>query len=158
DGTGAVNLINTVAIDASFVPTALALADFDGDGKLDIAATVPGVPPDSTSAQPDGSVQLFMGHGAGGFTTGNSFDSGGALPISLSAADFTGDGKPDLVIANAGDPDQANGYANFGSDSNIGLLINSGSGNFNTPAPLTAGLGVSGSKSVFAVTTADFDG
>jgi FG-GAP-like repeat/Calx-beta domain/Bacterial Ig-like domain len=156
DGTGAVNLINTVAIDDSFIPTSLALADFDGDGNMDIAATVPGVPPDSTDPQPDGTVQLFSGNGSGDFTTGNSFDSGGALPISIQAAYLDGDNLPDLVVANAGDPDADNLYQNFGTNSSIGVLMNSGDLNFNTNT-LTAGLGVSGSKSVFAVATSDFN-
>ena len=156
DGTGAVSLINTVTNGLSFIPTALALADFNGDGSMDIAATVPGVPPDATSPQPTGTVQLFNGNGAGGFTAGNSFSSGGALPISIKAAYLNGDTLPDLVIANAGDPDAANTYQNFGLNSAIGVAINAGGGNFNI-STLTAGLGVSGSKSVFAVTVADFD-
>ena len=155
DGTGAVNNIATLTDGISFIPTALALADFDGDGKMDIAATIPGVPPDEISPQPDGTIQIMTGNGAGGFTFGNTFDSGGALPLTIAVADLNGDNKPDLVIANAGDPDASNFYQNFGSNSSIGLALNTGGGNFNSLSPLTAGLGTS--KSVFAVTAADFD-
>jgi hypothetical protein len=160
DGTGAVNNIGTFSDGIQFVPTALALADFNGDGKMDIAAAYPGVPPDTTSPQPNGFVQLLTGDGAGGFTFGNSFDSGGALPTSIATTDFNGDGKPDLVIANAGDPDTNNFYANFGTNSSIGVAINTGGGSFNT-STLTAGIGAPNtgtSTSVFAVTTADFNG
>jgi len=156
DGTGAVNNIGTITDGISFLPTALALADFNNDGKMDIAATVPGVPPDDTSPQPNGTVQIITGNGAGGFTLGNSFDSGGALPINIQAAYLNGDNLPDLVIANAGDPDQPNGFANFGSNNSVGVAINAGGGSFNSNS-MTTGLGVGGSKSVFAVATADFD-
>ncbi len=156
DGTGAVSSIGTITNGLSFIPTALAIADFDGDGDMDFAATVPGVPPDVGAAQPSGIVQMFSGNGAGGFSLGNSFSSGGALPISIQVAHLNGDTLPDLVIANAGDPDSANSYANFGINSSVGVAMNTGGMNFNTNS-LTAGLGVSGSKSVFAVAVADFD-
>lgn len=156
DGTGAVNSIGTVTNGLSFIPTALAIADFDGDGDMDFAAAVPSVPPDVADPQPTGIVQLFTGNGAGGFTISNTFSSGGALPISIQVANLNGDALPDVVIANAGDPDGSNFYTNFGINSNIGVAINNGGMNFNTNT-LTAGLGVSGSKSVFAVTAADFD-
>src|SRR5207253_1246691 len=55
--------ITTLAPEVQFIPTALAVADFDGDGVLDIAAAVPGVPPDSTSPQTNGSVYVFKGTG-----------------------------------------------------------------------------------------------
>jgi Calx-beta domain/FG-GAP-like repeat/FG-GAP repeat len=157
DGTGLVGNIATITNGISFMPTALALADFDGDGSMDVAATVPGVPPDTTSPQPNGEIQIVNGNGAGGFTIGNSFDSGGALPINIQTADLNGDARPDLVIANAGDPDGSNFYQNFGANSSVGLAINAGGGSFNTFSPLTAGLGAGGSKSVFAVAIADLN-
>jgi hypothetical protein len=156
DGTGAVANIGTVTNGLSFIPTSLAIADFNGDGKMDIAATVPGVPPDETSPQPAGTVQMFTGNGSGGFTASTSFSSGGALPINIQVANLNGDTQPDLVIANAGDPDASNFYANFGLNSAMGVAINAGGMNFNTTS-YTAGLGQNGSKSVFAVTVSDFD-
>ncbi len=153
DGAGGFTPITTLTNGLSFIPTAAAIADFDGDGKLDLAATVPGVPPDSTSPQPNGSVVIWLGNGAGGFSLGNTFDSGGALPINIQAADLNGDGKPDLVTACAGDPDQANNYANFGQNDGVGVLINGGGGSFGPTTQMTAGL-----KAAFAVAVADFDG
>src|ERR1700722_16702170 len=88
----------------SFIPTACALGQFSGSSNMDIACVVPGVPPDSGSAQPDGTVQIILNNGSGGLTAGNSFDSGGALPVSLATTQFTSSGRPDLVVANAGDP------------------------------------------------------
>jgi hypothetical protein len=65
---------------------AMAVADFNGDGNLDLATA------DS------GEVTVFLGDGKGGFT--------GGLPIysmrfatAIATADLNGDGKPDLVVA-----------------------------------------------------------
>ena len=157
DGTGTFSLINTIAAGLAFIPTAGAIADFDADGDGDLVLTVPGVPPDVNAAQPEGSVYMFLGNGAGGFTAGNTFGTGGSLPIGIQAADVIGDSKPDLVIANAGDPDAKNNYANFGSGTAIGVLTNTGSGNFGAVQQLTFGLNSGGSTSVFAVQVADLN-
>jgi len=75
-----------------------AVADFDGDGKLDIAvATAAG-------------VGIFTGNGDGTFNAPVVFYSApgtaadvmpqGANVWMLATADFNGDGKPDLAVAN----------------------------------------------------------
>jgi FG-GAP-like repeat/FG-GAP repeat len=71
---------------ASFRAPALVAADFNGDGKLDLAG--------STTASPQ--VTVLLGNGDG------TFRNGGVTPIaagsdSLVAADFNGDGKTDLA-------------------------------------------------------------
>ena len=157
DGAGNFGLINTVANGLAFIPTAGIIADFDGDNKLDVALTVPGVPPDTTAAQPNGTIAVYLGNGAGGFSAGNTFDSGGPLPISIAAGDLNADGKQDLVVANAGNPDAAGGYANFGQGSTVGVLLSNGGGNFAPVNALTAGLNTLGSKSAFAVAVTDFN-
>jgi hypothetical protein len=116
--------ITTPALGTQFVPTSLAVADFDGDGIADIAAAVPGAPPDSTQPQPNGSVYVFKGTGGGGFATPNQFASGGILPIDIHAADVNGDGKKDLVVANAGDPQ---GNPEFIGNA-VGVVLNVSSG------------------------------
>jgi FG-GAP-like repeat len=70
-------------------PAALAAADFDGDGHVDLAVA-------STGAN---DVLLLLGDGHGGFRVGKSFPAG-ANPTELFAADFNHDGHPDLAIAN----------------------------------------------------------
>jgi hypothetical protein len=143
--------ITTLVPELQFIPTSLAIADFDGDGIRDIAAAVPGVPPDFDQPQPDGNVYVFRGTGSGGFAAPNQFDTGGALPVNIQAADVNGDGKPDLIVANAGDP---NANPEFSNDS-VGVLLNAsqtGAPNFAVATSLTAN-----TYGTFAVAVADFN-
>jgi FG-GAP-like repeat len=78
-------------------PTSLVVADFNADGKQDLAATI----------SPVGDVSVMLGNGAGGFApaTGSPFATGshGAYQSTSGAGgDFNGDGRPDLAIANFG--------------------------------------------------------
>jgi hypothetical protein len=78
---------------AGISPASVAVGDFDGDGKPDLAI-----------ADPSGNdVTVLSGNGSGGFTpaTGSPF-AAGISPASVAVADFSGDGKPDLAIANSG--------------------------------------------------------
>ena len=88
-------------------PESIALADFNGDGYLDMAIADEAV---------SGAVTVLLGNGSGGFTAASySPISVGKLNASVVAGDFNGDGKPDLAIAS------------FGNDSLI-VLLGSGSG------------------------------
>ena len=94
----------------------LAVADFNGDGKLDIAVT---------DAQ-NGIVQIFTGNGNGTFNAGPTFATDTAAspnPVGIVTADFNGDGKPDLAIIN--------NHGTPASSANVGILINNGTGGFN---------------------------
>jgi uncharacterized protein (TIGR03437 family) len=73
-------------------------ADFDGDGKLDLAAS------ESISTSATVSIMVMRGVGDGTFLAPVQFSAGakgtGASDLGVAAADFNGDGKPDLVVAN----------------------------------------------------------
>jgi uncharacterized repeat protein (TIGR01451 family) len=71
----------------------VANGDFNGDGKMDIAAM------DSGSH----SVTIYLGNGSGGFTPsiGSPFQTGSS-PVAIVAVDLNRDGKVDLAIANQG--------------------------------------------------------
>jgi FG-GAP-like repeat len=71
-------------------PQAILAADFNNDGKLDLA----------TANSGDGTVTLLLGEGNGTFTeaSGSPYSVGGN-PYAISAADFNGDGKLDLALA-----------------------------------------------------------
>jgi len=49
----------------------------------------------------NGSVGVLLGNGDGTFQTAVSYGTGGVYAQSVAVADVNGDGRPDLVVANA---------------------------------------------------------
>jgi len=86
-----------------FAPHQIIAADFDGDGKQDLAV-----------ADSSNSISVLPGNGDGTFQSAISFVAGNS-PNSIAAGDFNGDAKPDLVTANI--PTDVGGYS-------ISVLIN----------------------------------
>jgi hypothetical protein len=85
----------------------VAVGDFNGDGKLDIAAT------NSQS----GGVQILTGNGDGTFGIGLLVSTGGSNPTNLVTGDFNHDGTTDIAVANTG-------------SGNIAVLLGNGDGTF----------------------------
>jgi FG-GAP-like repeat len=85
----------------------VAVADFDGDKILDIAAV------DDTNNL----VQIFHGKGDGTFTMTSSYSTGGSDSWFVVTGDFNGDGHPDLAVANW-------------NSENLTVLLNDGTGAF----------------------------
>ncbi len=75
----------------------VAIADVNGDGKLDLLVANKYV---SSSNESSGAVGVLLGNGDGTFQTPVTYGSGGKAPSSMAVGDVNGDGKPDIVFAN----------------------------------------------------------
>ena len=78
------------AIEQATTPVSVAVGDFNGDGKADLA-----VVNDSTS----NSVSVLLGNGNGTFQAAVNYGLS-ASGYSVAVGDFNGDGKADLAVAN----------------------------------------------------------
>lgn len=84
-----------VSFSVGIAPKAVAAADLNGDGRLDLAVV--------NSASNSVSILLnetTAGAATAALSTQTSF-SVGAEPVAIASADFDLDGKPDLVVANS---------------------------------------------------------
>src|SRR5207244_13383978 len=79
-------------------------ADFNGDGKIDLAL----------ANEVDNTVSILLGNGDGMFKPQTTV-AVGMRPYSFASGDFNGDGKVDLVTLNIG-------------DGTVTLLLNNGDG------------------------------
>ncbi len=103
-------------------------ADFNGDGKLDLA---------SVTENPN-VLFVLLGNGDGTFQTPLQYPVG-SDPFWLFAGDFNGDGKLDIAVVNAG-------------DSTVSILLGNGDGTFQTAKTLATDSGP------ISVVAGDFNG
>ena len=87
------------------------LADFNGDGFLDIAVS---------NDAPDRKL-IYFNDGKGNFDIGSEFGLPEWPTRNLSIADINNDGLPDLILANRGDSSSTSNY----------ICLNQGKGQFN---------------------------
>ncbi len=127
-------------------PTSVAVADVNGDGKLDVLVANGAT---GTHGEEDGAVGVLLGNGDGTFQTAVIYDSGGGSDPSVAVADVNGDGKPDLVVIDSGNTD---GQCSNNSSA-ASVLLGNGDGTFQT-----AVLYCSGGSSADAVAVADVNG
>jgi hypothetical protein len=85
-------------------PRSVAVGDFNGDGKLDLAVAIGGA----------GTISILRGTGTGSFGAKVNVTAGGFPAVG----DFNGDGKLDLAAV-------ANGGAN-----SVSILLGTGTGSF----------------------------
>src|SRR5262245_38226633 len=100
-------------------PRAVTVADFNRDGKPDLAV-VNGGPFSSTSQS---SVSVLLGNGSGSFqpaVTTPVLNGGAGLPVA--AGDFNGDGLPDVALTTSGN----------GANPAVEVLLGKGDGSFQT--------------------------
>src|SRR5258708_19745151 len=104
------------------------------------ATTVPGV----GSAEHDAVRRLQMTReDARAMTSANflsflsavGYDSGGYVAVSVAVADVSGDGKPDVIVANGCGSSSGCNYYVFGFDGPVALLLGNGAPTFQPPVP-----------------------
>lgn len=85
------------APNAGIDPCSLSVADFDADGRPDLA-----VPNSDWNATAGGAsvASILRGYGNGSFGDVQSYTAGAWLPVGLAVGDFDGDGRPDIATAN----------------------------------------------------------
>jgi hypothetical protein len=71
-------------------PVGMVTADFDGDGRPDVA----------TANSPDSSVSVLLGRGKGLFAPKVDYPTG-INPVAIGVGDFNGDDRPDLATLSA---------------------------------------------------------
>lgn len=135
-GDGAFNVVPSSPFGVSSPSTFVAVGDFNGDGKLDLALLSGG------GQGPPSGVIILLGNGDGTFTpsAGSPIPAGGA-PVAIAVADFNGDGKLDLAVANQG-------------SNNVSILLGNGDGTF-TPS---AGSPIPTGTQPYAIAVGDFTG
>jgi hypothetical protein len=116
DGTGNFTLSSSILTGRS--SKSVAVGDFDGDGKLDLAV----------ANSLDNTLTILLGHGDGTFAGTVSPPSTGSGPFSVAVGDFNDDGKLDLAVT----------YFNGNS---VGIFLGNGDGTF-TPFVTPSTLGV----------------
>jgi VCBS repeat protein/HYDIN/CFA65/VesB family protein len=121
-------MYNQVALAAGNKPSSVVVADFNGDGRLDLALTNEG----------DNTVSILLSKPDGSFAPKVDYPVGNA-PVQLISSDFNGDGKADLAVINS-------------KDNTLSILLGVGDGTFLTQVTYPTG------AMPIAITNADFNG
>ena len=115
-GDGTFQVETTTYLTGEF-PLGIVVADFNGDGKLDVAFA------DSN----DGTVSVLLGNGDGTFQTKQLYSVGTFFTEGIAAGDFNHEGKLDLVSCND-------------SDNSLGILLGNGDGTFQPSVSIPVGV------------------
>lgn len=120
-GNGSGGFSSLGMTNTDLVVLGLAVADFTGDGRADVAVC----------AQNTSSIVLLAGNGSGGFASRTTAVGGLWGNDSVSAGDFDGDGDPDLAVPVQGDTSTG--------QPGVVFAFNDGSGNFPTRVSAVTG-------------------
>ncbi len=126
-----------------FLANSVALGDLNGDGKLDVAVTNQGKDGGNI-----GSVSVLMGNGDGTFQPAVNYSTVGWNAVWVAIGDLSGNGIPDLVVANF-----CQGYGCDIYAGEVAVLPGNGDGTFQ-PAVLYD----SGGELAYSVAVSDLRG
>ncbi len=126
--TGTLTFLNSANPGTAPYPQSVAVADFNGDGKLDLAVPVYSLP----------GLDVFLGNGNGTFQTAPPLSAISPNVGFAAVADFNGDGKPDLAIT-------------LPDDNSIVVLLGNGDGTFTALPEISV-------PNVYAIAAADLNG
>jgi hypothetical protein len=91
NGSGGFTSPATPEVTVGTSPNSVAVADFNGDGRQDLA----------TANAAINNVSIRLGNGAAGFTSAATPEvTVGAAPLAIAIGDFNGDGRQDFVTTN----------------------------------------------------------
>ena len=116
NGDGTFTPATTPTVGVGTAPVSVIAADFDRDGKLDLAV----------ANQNDHAISILLGNGDGTFRAKVDYQAGTTDVAGLAVGDFNGDNKLDLAVTNP-------------SSDTISVLLGNGDGTFAVPAPYSTG-------------------
>ncbi len=122
DRLGNFTLTNSIVV--NFTVAAIALADFNQDGTLDLAAATS----NSSGSGGTSSLLVYFNNGNGVFTTAGNFTFAGAA-TGIATGDINNDGAIDVAVSNSSGN-------NFGT---VTTLINNGFGSFSVGGNFSVG-------------------
>lgn len=120
---------NVLTLPGGSAPAALAAADFNKDGHMDLAVADEGT----------NTISIFLGNGDGTFKPRTDYQVG-SNPAWISAADLNGDGVADLAVANSGATATGSAGNQINGDS-VSVLLANGDGTFQSHVDYPAGAG-----------------